>query len=303
MSILEKKPLVSIIIPAYNSEEFIGRALDSVFSQTYNNYEIIVIDDGSIDETSNIVRSYEQNIVYLYQENAGVSAARNAGISIATGELIALLDSDDLWYPDKLEIQVNAYLNNPEVSLIHTGIDKSPDFKGYVPIVNDDLIPVIKEFEAVFKDSNLKTSSIMIPKKVLDDVGLFNVELPTAEDRDLFLRCSYNKLVIFIPQILVFYPIFNGSLSDELRSYQDNIDVIDAFIKCHPEFLLNNKTLVNNAKSLIYYEYADDLCFKNHCFESISAAIKSIRYKFNTASILIGAKAFFKILLLSCKNK
>lgn len=297
----KNKPLVSVVMPVYNSEEYLRRAMESVFKQSYKNYEFIIIDDGSTDTSLDIINEYKDKIIYFYQDNSGVSAARNKGIGLSKGELIAFLDSDDLWYPEKLQVQVDAYLKEPEAALIHTEVDKQPDFKGYIKIRPDALQARHKSFIEVFKATNLKTPSVMIPKKVLNSIGLFDEALPTAEDKDLFLRCCYNNLVLYIPQELVYCSVFPGSLCDELRSYQDNIDVIDRFIQRAPEFLNKNKDLVNEAKSKIYCEYADDLCFKNKCSDSIKAGLKSMSYRFNVAALKLCFKALFKSCLFLCK--
>jgi len=295
-------PLVSVIIPAYNSEKYIRRALESVFSQTYTHYELIVVDDGSSDSTKDIVLEYANKLQYFYQTNAGASSARNYGIKSSKGTLIAFLDSDDLWYPEKLKIQVDAYLNEPDAVLIHTEVDRQFNFNGFIEIRKKDIFATHKPFIEIFKATDLKPSSVMISRKTLDSVGLFNINLPTAEDKDLFLRCSYNQLVLYIPQQLVYSAVLAGSLGDDLRSYQDNIDVIDAFILRQPEFLEKYQSVVKQAKSKIYYEYAEDLCYKNKCLKSIREAFHSIKYKFNIPAIMISFKALIKYFLLRCRK-
>ena len=109
-----KKPLVSVIVPVYNGAQFIGEAIESVFVQNYDPLEIIIVDDGSTDETANIVKSYN-NMHYIYQPNQGVAAARNSGIENSMGKLIAFLDADDCWAPNKLNIQVDCLLKHPHI--------------------------------------------------------------------------------------------------------------------------------------------------------------------------------------------
>jgi len=113
-------PLVSVVIPAYNCAPFIGESLDSVYRQTYRNWEVIVIDDGSTDETRAILAPHTGRIRYFYQENRGTAAARNAGVRQARGELIAFLDNDDIWLPEKLERQVQVMQGSPECGLVFT---------------------------------------------------------------------------------------------------------------------------------------------------------------------------------------
>src|SRR3989304_775382 len=115
-------PRVSVIIPTFNCARFLGRAIDSALFQTYTDYEIIVVDDGSTDATGDVVERYASKIRYTYQSNKGVSSARNTALSNASGELIAYLDADDMWYPHKLESQV-AFLDfHKDCGLVHSDV-------------------------------------------------------------------------------------------------------------------------------------------------------------------------------------
>jgi len=119
-------PDISVIIPTYNRDEFVTKAVDSVLSQSYTSYELIVVDDGSTDNTREVLKPYMDRISYIYQENAGVSAARNAGIMAASGRWIAFLDSDDTWMPDKLARQIQC-LGNQGVKVCFTNYKLSTD--------------------------------------------------------------------------------------------------------------------------------------------------------------------------------
>ncbi|NEP81377.1 MAG: glycosyltransferase family 2 protein, partial [Okeania sp. SIO3B3] len=114
-------PRVSVIIPVYNGDRYISQAIESVLVQTYRSYEIIVIDDGSTDNTRLVLEPYIEDIRYVYQENQGVSAARNHGIDLARGELIAFLDADDFFLPDKLTGQVGVFDAQPNLGIVHSG--------------------------------------------------------------------------------------------------------------------------------------------------------------------------------------
>lgn len=114
-------PHISIVIPAYNGERFIPQALDSVLSQSYRDYEIIVVNDGSTDQTANVLQPYQKQIRYVEQPNQGVAAARNHGMALAQGELVAFLDQDDVLLPDKLALQVDCFERHPEVGIVHSG--------------------------------------------------------------------------------------------------------------------------------------------------------------------------------------
>ena len=116
-------PKVSVIIPVFNSELFICDAIESVLKQTYQDFELIVVDDGSQDQTAQRIRQYSDKLTYLYQPNSGVAKARNLGHSHSCGEYLAFLDSDDRWYPNLLEIEVRAMDENPQAGLVYSDVD------------------------------------------------------------------------------------------------------------------------------------------------------------------------------------
>src|SRR5579864_8740685 len=113
-------PQVSVVIPAYNAARFLGDAIQSVLNQTYSNFEVVVVNDGSTDDTESVVRSFGDRLFYVKQANKGVSAARNEGIKRARGQYVAFLDSDDVWLPTKLAEQIPFLEQNPEVGLVYS---------------------------------------------------------------------------------------------------------------------------------------------------------------------------------------
>ena len=134
--IANQAPIVSVIIPAYNAERFIPQAIQSVLEQTYQSYEIIVVDDGSTDKTKDILKEFEDKVCCIYQENQGPSAARNAGIKISQGRYICFLDADDIWTPDKLEVQVEFLECHPDISLVFSDHQDFDAGGGSVPLVS-----------------------------------------------------------------------------------------------------------------------------------------------------------------------
>src|SRR3990172_11149387 len=124
-------PKVSVIIPTFNCEEYIEETLSSVLFQTFTDFEVIVVDDGSTDNTIKVIKPYLDKISYIQKDNGGQGSARNLGISLAKGEYLAFLDSDDLWLPDKLSLQVGYMENNPNVSLTFTDAVAFEERKGH----------------------------------------------------------------------------------------------------------------------------------------------------------------------------
>ncbi len=186
------KSLVSVIIPTYNREEYIGEAIQSVLGQTFTDFEIIIIDDGSTDKTADVVKSLSDDRVrYIYQENRGRSNARNHGLKIAAGRYIAFLDSDDLYLPDKLELQV-AYLDtHPEVGMVYTsaycinaeGVLLSESYRACVSgwIYNNI---------AFYVPVTVTLPTVMARREVFDRVGGFDEEMERFEDTDMWRRIS-----------------------------------------------------------------------------------------------------------------
>ena len=194
---------VSVIIPTFNRRDYITTALDSVLAQTYKDYEIVIIDDGSSDDTKEVLRPYQEAIRYFYQENRGISGARNRGIRESRGDYIALLDSDDYWLPEKLERQVECIREDSQFGMVATrcssiGPDGTfrkknrPGKSGW--ILND-----------IFRSNFIRTSSALITRKCLDTVGLFDESLPECEEYDLWLRIAKQYPIAFINEPLTVY--------------------------------------------------------------------------------------------------
>ena len=176
---------ITVIIPTHNRAKLIGKTIESVLEQTYKANEILIIDDGSIDNTKEIVASYD--VQYIYQENKGVSNARNEAIKLASNDWICFLDSDDIWEKEKLEKQVAFHKSNPHILFSHTD---------ELWIFNDKIIKQKKHqfkpngycFEENIANTLIGASTVMIHKKVFKDVGVFDEELLACEDYDLWLR-------------------------------------------------------------------------------------------------------------------
>jgi glycosyltransferase involved in cell wall biosynthesis len=210
-----KNPLVSIIIPTYNRAWIVKTAIDSVLDQDYPHTEIIVIDDGSYDNTRELLQAYDGSIVVLEQENKGVSAARNLGIQKAKGELIALLDSDDAWDKRKLSCQVESFKENPKAMICQTeeiwirnGRRVNPKRKHQKP---SGMI-----FEKSLHLCLVSPSAVMMRRTLFDKKGLFNEQLPVCEDYDLWLRVSCDTQVFLIDRP---YTIKQGGHEDQLSGH------------------------------------------------------------------------------------
>ncbi|MEX1112150.1 MAG: glycosyltransferase family A protein [Candidatus Andersenbacteria bacterium] len=175
-------PLVSVVVAAYNSEKFIDEALQSAWNQTYKNFEIIVVNDGSTDATSSVLETWKENIHIVTQENRGIAGARNSGIARARGTLIALLDADDIWMPTKLEEQVRFLAENPDIDVvftyaqnfIHSDSKKMIDATSTLPVLRGHIPPA-----CLFKT------------ELLARVGVFDESLTIGEFAEWYGRALH----------------------------------------------------------------------------------------------------------------
>ena len=210
---------VSVIIPTYNYAHYITEAVESVLNQTYKDFEIIVVDDGSTDNTKEVIRPYLNKIKYIYQQNSGPSAARNRGIKEAKGEYIAFLDADDIWLPQKLELQIKFIEKEKELGLVFSdmtcfnekGILKKSFLKD-IPVFNDLCIESLSSIEKIISDdvfnallqgNFIPTNTVIVKKECFDKVGLFDENLLFVEDRDMWLRIALAYRIGFIKLPLV----------------------------------------------------------------------------------------------------
>lgn len=215
----EKDPTVSIILPTYNRAHLVGRAIKSILDQTYQDFEIIVVDDGSIDNTEEIINSFtDTRIIYVkHQRNKGGSAARNTGIKLAKGRYIAFQDSDDEWMPRKLEIQTEIFVtSSPEVGVIYTDMLRvkkdgkeeywhSPTVK-YGDIINPRTLN--------YQVEGIGIQSTLIKRECFDRVGVFDERIPRYIDLDLFIRLLKNYHFYHVKEPLVKYWATEGICSN-----------------------------------------------------------------------------------------
>lgn len=192
---------VSVIIPAHNSVQTLARAIDSVLEQSYRADEIIVVDDGSTDATSEVAKMYDE-VSLLRQKNMGVSSARNNGVMMAANEWIAFLDSGDTWHPEKLKEQVAYHRKNKSCKVSYTdevwiGDDKE------VPIPKKFQKPQEATFESCLSYCNIAPSSVLMQKKLFDRLGGFDESLELCEDYDLWLRILKEEPIALVDKKLV----------------------------------------------------------------------------------------------------
>lgn len=212
--------LVSIIIPTFNRNTLLQRALNSIYKQTYSNFEIIVVDDGSTDQTDKMIKDRFPKVRYLPQPNAGVSRARNKGIEIAHGEWFAFLDSDDEWLPQKLANQISLLKSKPDYKICHTEeqwvrdgikVNQMKKHKKTGGWIFSQCLPLCA----------MSPSSIVIHNSIFSELGCFDTTLPACEDYDMWLRITAKYPVLYIdePQIIKY-----GGHNDQLSKKHWGMD-------------------------------------------------------------------------------
>ncbi len=243
--------MVSVIIPTFNRAEKVVRAISSVLDQTFTDFELIVVDDGSIDGTERTVGQFVDRIKYIpHPTNLGVSAARNIGIKNSRAPFIAFLDSDDHWLPEKLEIQLKFFNTNTDALVCQTeeiwirnGLRVNPRKKHQKP--SGDI------FEPSLKLCLVSPSAVMLRRSLFEEVGLFDENLPACEDYDLWLRIACRHPVYLIREPLI---IKEGGHSDQLSSRHKGMDRfrIDALLKLIRSGLLNDAQFRAALKELAF---------------------------------------------------
>ncbi len=191
--VTNENPLVSIIIPVYNAQRFIAQTLESVAAQTYADYEVIVVDDGSTDGSRAAIEPFlsDSRFKLIAQTNAGISAARNTAIRACAGDFVALLDHDDLWLPEKLERQVEISGQNPEAGMIFTNAElfgESGVIGSYYP--DRATYPKQDILEHLLEENPFCAGTMMVRKSCLDEFGLFDESVPGVDDYEMWLRLA-----------------------------------------------------------------------------------------------------------------
>jgi len=192
-------PTVSLCIPTYNRKDYLKQTLDSVFAQTYKDFEVFIVDDGSTDGTEEMIRNSGYNVRYYWQKNNGDAAARNKLIELANGKYIAFLDSDDLYFPDSLQRLVTAIQNDQSKSVVY-GPYLAIDEIGNISARKRKDLPSGFITEYLFQEIIVHTSGSMFSKTILKEEGGFDESLPICSDYDLCLRLSLKYRFIGLPQ-------------------------------------------------------------------------------------------------------
>ncbi len=272
--------LVSAIIPTYNYGHYVNRAVDSVLRQTYAPIECIVVDDGSTDNTAEVLQKYGSRIQVIKQANCGLSAARNTGIKVARGECIAILDADDWWEPDKISLQMQALEDFPQVSAVGVGVrqvdrnlnanelETRPQPSGSQ---ERDLRAVALRRLWVGGSG----SGLLVRRGVFDSIGLFDTSLHAAEDWDMWLRLVSRFQLTNLSQILVnIHRHGTGTFRNSTKMEENQWRVYEKAIACWPDVL--NPTTRRRMRALILADAGGELVSAGQSAQALNKYLLSL---------------------------
>lgn len=289
---------VSVIIPSYNCAKYVAEAIESVLNQTYDDFEIIVVDDGSTDNTKEILKEYieKKRIQYIYQENQGPGAARNSGIKASKGEYIAFLDADDAFKEDNLEKKISMSSAFPQVNLIFSdyyyqlesfsknpALEKENFLKKFSKVISkhpQGMLFTPNTFSEIFEvPFFIWTGTVMVKRLMFEKVGLFRTDLAGHEDTDMWLRLAKEGGIGYVDLPLSYYKQFRSSLTvkQPLKYAQDRINFLFPLLKQNISDK-NVSYIVRKRLAWVYYDLGCYLNSENKKKEARQSFVRSILY-------------------------
>lgn len=229
---------ITVVIPTYNRADYLPKTLDSVLAQTYRDYEVVVVDDGSTDGTQHVLRGYAGLVQVVQQPNLGVGQARNTGISVAKGRYIAFLDSDDIWFPRKLELQVLALESDRDLKWVYSD---AYSFDGETGQRLHLLSDSVKQHEGhiaerLILEDFIPSPTPVVARSVFDEVGCFS-NIQVVEDWEMWLRIAARYPIRRVPQALAGYRVHQHSVTrvqDPLSHLRQRVQAIELAVAFDP---------------------------------------------------------------------
>lgn len=273
---------VDVIIPAFNAAKYLPTAIESVISQTFGDWQILLVDDGSTDNTAEVVAPFlnrvGSRIKYIHQNNRGLPAARNTAIRASTSEFLALLDADDVWLPCRLEESLKALADRPQAGLAY-GLTRAMDPEGrpYGSIWAGNSIGREGKIATHIytRKIELPCPTITFRRRCIDDVGIFDETMSATEDRDLWLRIALRYEVAFVPKLLAYYRLSPNSMSaDPQRMLQAQLQ----FIRKHYGSEGCGPRSRRIALARVYKQRAEVLKNRGRSWDALSSALQAVTF-------------------------
>jgi glycosyltransferase involved in cell wall biosynthesis len=285
------QPLVSVIIPEYNYAQYLSQAVDSALGQTYPHVEILVVDDGSTDNSPEVIRQYGDRIRSFRQENQGLSAARNTGARLAKGDLLAFLDSDDVWRPRKLELQVRLFQENPKLGLVHCGMEETDAAGATVRVRVDGMEgregQIADEMLLLRRPAILGAgSTAVVTREAYEATGPFDTRLRHSEDWDFCYRLARRYPIGFVPEALVQYRLHGVNMHHNIGRMEEAM--LLCFGKAFADPDPHVRSLRRRAYGRLHMILAGSYFAAGRRKEFVRCALKSLWFTPGSVSRLLG---------------
>ena len=299
MFVINKKPIVSIILPTYNRAHIIEKSIRSVLQQTFTNFELIIVDDGSTDNTEEVVKSIDDDrIKYIkYPENKGANVARNLGISLAQGVYIGFQDSDDEWYIDKLEKQVRLMKSSlPIIGVVYSAYMRDEkNEKIYIP--TDDIIKLDGNIlEELLTHNFVDTPTMLIRKECFDKIGDFDESLPRFQDWEMAIRLAEHYHFKYMNEATLDAYIQSDSISNNKESGKKALSII---LKKHIQKYTQNNELTTRQYNLIgmnLFLYGNTKDGQSYLWKAYKKNLFNIKILLKIPLLLLGTTMYKKVI-------
>jgi glycosyltransferase involved in cell wall biosynthesis len=288
-------PLVSVVIAAFNMGQYLPLAVSSVLNQSYRNFEVIIVDDGSTDTTREAMTKFEDDpkIKLFHQSNQGQASAKNRGIMEASGDFIAFLDADDLWMPNKLERQLPCFDISKDVGVVYTNVStideegsiiSTPNMKYYSGKISGRLLV----------DNFVTGMASIVRRECFNTVGLFDETFPMGIDYDLWLRISVKYEFFYLDEVTYLYRQWAGQMSHNYKKRLEYaIKIMNSFLERHPKLV--DKATVDEAWGHTYVAKGNCIArFEKNKLGALKEYIRALQYK---PSYVLAWKGIAKLLI------
>jgi glycosyltransferase involved in cell wall biosynthesis len=290
-------PEVSTIVPTFNRAHMVEKAINSVLSQTYQDLELIVVDDGSVDETSRLLSKInDDRVIYIrHEKQKGAAEARNTGVAASRGRFLAFLDDDDEWLPDKLELQMEVFAKQPEIGMVYTGYfyvnaESKEIFREFRPKVRGML-----DDRLLMENCVGTTSTAVVRRECFEGVGGFDVQLRSSQDWDLWIRIARGYAIEFIPRPLVKFLNHDlritHNMSSKIQGKERLLEKISPLIENKPKILSHHFFVIG----FLYCATGDVENGKKWLWKAIKLNPGNIKYYKHLVPSLLGG-SFYRYL-------
>lgn len=279
-------PRISVIMNCLNSAKYLREAIDSVYAQTYSDWEIVFWDNCSTDDSPAIAKSYDSRLRYFRGESTvPLGEARNLAIKNAQGEFIAFLDCDDIWMPEKLELQLQEFECNVNCGLVYSDAFRVDVNLGLTGLYSEDFVPLSGNVFCELLENNVVApfSAIIIPSRVMDMVGAFNCEYEIVEDADLILRIAEKYEIQYVSRPLVKYRFHDSNVSKKVElNVAESLHLLDFWLERRKDIFADHPRLKQKAQFRLYSLLIPYYIKRNQLIEAVGAFANAIKcYNFN----------------------